>query len=572
MAALLAACRGRESARALLPSLRALLRSEADAELLRVPAVASHALRVVGVAGTTAALNEAWPAVERAQGDAGVGPEVEAAYVIALNRCGLVKDAEIRLQVFAEGIEARAGAAEDPPGAAEARAGSFLVACTSLVGAALTGRKDVARAHRVLGYLERARVAPNGRIFAHLIRHHARFGGLPALLRKMRALDLPVDQRIFHALLAAASDGGDAEGAAKLVRLMYAGGCAVGAPAYNLLLRAHARSGQAEAAWDAYAEMAAHGLRPTIHTFASLFAAISEEAARKRQGPGGAEAGPEDGEEGGEGGYNDDEDDDGVEEAEEDAAEEDLRFYDEVDMFGGPSDDFGWDASPEGAEEPDRAPVGDHAGLEKLERVEAAMAAHGVPHSPQSFTRLLQALGRLGLVYHMIARVERAAEARDPNLDAFALTAAITGCFRNRQVAQGFRLFDLMQAAGLKPNKYTFNALLSGCVEAQDPGQGRAVLEAMGAAGMVPNAVTLNVLVKLFTAAGEVEEALRHINAHARKGLQPSTWAVDLWIRAAVQQHREDLLEDLYDGLASGRRAALDAASAARSSSFVTEV
>ena len=56
-----------------------------------------------------------------------------------------------------------------------------------------------------------------------------------------------------------------------------------------------------------------------------------------------------------------------------------------------------------------------------------------------------------------------------------------------------------MQAAGLKPNKYTFNALLSGCVEAQDPGQGRAVLEAMGAAGMVPNAVTLNVLVKLFT-------------------------------------------------------------------------
>ena len=100
-----------------------------------------------------------------------------------------------------------------------------------------------------------------------------------------------------------------------------------------------------------------------------------------------------------------------------------------------------------------------------------------------------------------------------------------------------------------------------------------AVLEAMGAAGMVPNAVTLNVLVKLFTAAGEVEEALRHINAHARKGLQPSTWAVDLWIRTAVQQHREDLLEDLYDGLASssGRRVALDAASA-RSSSFVTEV
>ena len=82
--------------------------------------------------------------MEKAQGDAGVGPEVEAAYVIALNRCGLVKDAEIRLQVFAEGIEARrAGAAEDPPGAAEARAGSFLVACTSLVGAALKGRKDV---------------------------------------------------------------------------------------------------------------------------------------------------------------------------------------------------------------------------------------------------------------------------------------------------------------------------------------------------------------------------------------------------------------------------------------------
>ena len=177
---------------------------------------------------------------------------------------------------------------------------------------------------------------------------------------------------------------------------------------------------------------------------------------------------------------------------------------------------------------------------------------HGIQHSVQSFTALIQALDHLGLTPHILARVEEATAESSPRLDTVAFNVALGACMRAGEVSQGFRMYDLMLQQGLRPSLHTYNALVNGCAEAREPSRALEVLESIWAAGREPNQVTLNTLVKAFVLAGDPEGAAKIVaQLGARCGLLPSPHALDMLIGECEQQRRHDVIDSLYDALAT---------------------
>ena len=78
------------------------------------------------------------------------------------------------------------------------------------------------------------------------------------------------------------------------------------------------------------------------------------------------------------------------------------------------------------------------------------------------------------------------------------------------------------------------------------------VLESIWAAGREPNQVTANTLVKAFVLSGDLEGAVRAVgDLGSRASLLPSPHALDMLIGACERQQRQDVIDSLYDALAT---------------------
>ena len=189
---------------------------------------------------------------------------------------------------------------------------------------------------------------------------------------------------------------------------------------------------------------------------------------------------------------------------------------------------------------------------ERLWGLEREREQQGLRHSVQSFTALLQALDSLDLTPELLEVVERAAAEGDPRLDTVAFNVALGACMRSGEAERGFRMYDLMVEQGVPPSLHTFNSLINGCAVARQPDRALEVLESIWAAGREPNQVTANTLVKAFVLSGDLEGAVRAVgDLGSRASLLPSPHALDMLIGACERQQRQDVIDSLYDALAT---------------------
>ena len=517
---LLAACRTRSTAAAVAGDLREACAG--DPALLNHSSAASQVLRVLGLARDLEGVRWAW---ERAVGMGKPEPVARAAHAIALGRCGRGEEAEDELRTLIR--VAQEGVREDGGSLDEAATRSVLLASTSLVTASVR-RRDFAAVDRVLRVMEDAGTPPGPQILSALLPHHARFGGLDALLAVMERHQIVLDQYGFTALLLVHAKQGRAKEAATLLEVMRCAGCSPGQHAYNLLIEACGRGGRLAAALQGYREMLEHGVRPSPHTYNGLYRAISSTASGLKEANQ-----PESGTEEGTG-----EGTDGVVRGGLGAAE------------GRATPDGAGTGVQDLAAIPDSGEAKDFE--ECLWSLERDRQQRGIQHSVQSFTALIQALDHLGLTPRILAHVEEATAKRSPRLDTVAFNVALGACMRAGEVSQGFRMYDLMLQQGLRPSLHTYNALVNGCAEAREPSRALEVLESIWAAGREPNQVTLNTLVKAFVLVGDPEGAAKIVaQLGARCGLLPSPHALDMLIGECEQQRRHDVIDSLYDALAT---------------------
>ena len=367
---------------------------------------------------------------------------------------------------------------------------------------------------------------PGAQILSALLPHHARFGGLDALLATIERHQIVLDQYGFVALLAVHAREGRMKEARAVAEVMRSVGCPPGQHAYNLLIEASGRAGQPSAAMRDYREMLELGVRPSPHTYNSLYRSISAAAWSLREEGGGL-------------------------------PEEEDEGWGNGDPGGAAGAGGAADGAERGGEggggESTRGDDGEEVRelRERLWGLERERERHGLRHSVQSFTALLQALESLGLTPQLLEVVERAAAEGAPSLDTVAFNVALGACMRSGEAARGFRMYDLMLAQGVPPSLHTFNSLINGCAVARQPDRALEVLESIWAAGRKPNQVTANTLVKAFVLSGDLEGAVRAVgDLGARSSLIPSPHALDMLIGACERQQRQDVIDSLYDALA----------------------
>jgi pentatricopeptide repeat protein len=104
--------------------------------------------------------------------------------------------------------------------------------------------------------------------------------------------------------------------------------------------------------------------------------------------------------------------------------------------------------------------------------------------------------------------------------DAVAVTAIIKKCGRASRADKAQQVFEWMVSIGVTPDASTFNALISAWAQVGTEQMRRAYDRARGA-GFRPDVVTCNTLISIFTAHGQVRDALSVFGEMSRWRIEP---------------------------------------------------
>jgi pentatricopeptide repeat protein len=97
-----------------------------------------------------------------------------------------------------------------------------------------------------------------------------------------------------------------------------------------------------------------------------------------------------------------------------------------------------------------------------------------------------------------------------PQRDVISWTAMIAGCSQNGQFDMALRLFDQMQATGLKPNLVTITSVLPACSQSSYLQQGRDIHDYLSKSGYEADGFVGNGLIDMYAKCGDLQNA-RHV-------------------------------------------------------------
>ena len=360
----------------------------------------------------------------------------------------------------------------------------------------------------------------------------AQTGSLGEAFRFVR-LVRPPDVRVFNLLLSACAQAGDADAAFRAFRDLGAAGVRADCLAFTTLISACAKAGQCDRAFEVFADMRAAGVAPTAITFGALTDALSRDIARA------AVAG----------------DKARVRdrlaqvnalthELKASACEPDIVFYNSLVSACG------------------RAAAVDKHALAAAFAAKREMVAAGLTPCPYTYSALIDGCTRAGdasrgiALWHEYAQslgapgsappppevvgaaahacavlgsldaamaVYHDATAKGMRADGVLFAILMDAAARAGDVEFAFALQEEMERVGVPPQAPVFATLIGICAREAQPARARTVFAAMRTAGVRPTASAINALVAAHARSGDVDGAFASLSELSAAGLQPDT-------------------------------------------------